>query len=118
MRLRDQVIGALNIATTDARLLDVNEIALGQALADIATIGLLQERAIKEKSLLTKQLSGALHSRVTIEQAKAILAERARITPTQAFQRLRSYSRSHSQPLNVTSQAVIDGTVDIGQRIS
>lgn len=116
MRLRDQVIGAVNIATTDARMLDPEEIALGQALADIATIGLLQQRAITEKSLLSEQLHEALHTRVIIEQAKGILAERARITPSQAFQRLRSYSRSHSQALQTTAQGVIDGTVDIDQR--
>lgn len=76
MRLRDQVIGAMNLFLSRPGDLTQEDVDLGRALADLATIGLLQHRAIQERELLAEQLQGALTSRVLIEQAKGILAER------------------------------------------
>jgi len=47
------------------------DLRLGQALADVATIGILEERAIRHGEIVTEQLQTALNSRVIIEQAKA-----------------------------------------------
>ena len=70
MRLREEVIGAINLFTRDSRRLDDDDLAVGQAMADVATIGLLQERVGRQKDVLAEQLQMALNSRVLIEQAK------------------------------------------------
>lgn len=75
LRLRQQVIGALNMFGTEEGTLDPADVLVIQALADIATIGLLQERAVREATILSEQLEGALQSRVSIEQAKGALAQ-------------------------------------------
>jgi GAF domain-containing protein len=76
MRLRDQVIGALNLFRADPGTFDQAEVRVGQALADVATIGLLHERNVRRSETVAEQLQAALNSRVVIEQAKGKLAER------------------------------------------
>ncbi|HEY5785294.1 MAG TPA: GAF and ANTAR domain-containing protein [Microlunatus sp.] len=95
MRLRDSVIGALNVFTHAGRQLDSSELAVVRALADVATISLLQERAIRRGALLAEQLQLALTSRVIIEQAKGAVTQAQGITPDQAFEMLRSHARRH-----------------------
>ena len=77
LRLRGQAIGALNLFHTAPAPLPEADLRLGQALADIATIGILQERAIRRGEVVTEQLQTALNSRVIIEQAKGVLAQPA-----------------------------------------
>jgi transcriptional regulator with GAF, ATPase, and Fis domain len=59
MRLRTEVIGALNLFDTNPGALDAGKLRIGQALADLATIGLLQH-AIRRRDVLTEQLQTAL----------------------------------------------------------
>jgi GAF domain-containing protein len=113
MRLRDQVIGTLNLFGTTPDGLDPAVARAARALVDIATIGILQERATREQELVAGQLQVALNSRVIIEQAKGILAERMRVTPDQAFIVLRAYSRTHNYPLTQLAGDVISGTADM-----
>ena len=96
MRLRATVIGALNLFNTDQAPWDDEDLKIAQALAGVATIGLLHHRAMHDSLLLSTQLQTALNSRVTIEQAKGLLAERLDIDTEDAFERLRLYARSHS----------------------
>jgi hypothetical protein len=105
MRLRDIVIGALNVFTAAGRHLDVAELAVVRALADVATIGLLQERAIRRGSLLAEQLQKALTSRVIIEQAKGAIAQARGTTTDLAFELLRSHARRNH--FNITDLAQI-----------
>lgn len=112
MRLRHQVIGAINIYFVAARTLDDTDLAVTQALADVATIALLQERIIGDRTLLTEQLQGALTTRILIEQAKGVLAERLGIHVTQSFALLREHARRASTPLRVVAERVVDGTLD------
>ncbi|MFB4274552.1 GAF and ANTAR domain-containing protein [Nonomuraea sp. MTCD27] len=113
MRLREQIIGAMNLFRIQPGGLDADTAALAQALADIATIGLLQERAIRESQVLSEQLQHALNSRVVIEQAKGMLSERHALPMDEAFTVLRSYARSSHQNLTDLAQSVVTRTTDL-----
>jgi ANTAR domain/GAF domain len=108
MRLRNDVIGAMNIFSTSVRELSPEDVNLTQALADAGTIGILQERAIKHGTDLASQLQGALNSRVVIEQAKGIVAERRQVDMDDAFALLRSYARSNRTQLSDVARSIID----------
>src|SRR5271165_4661913 len=99
MRLRHQVIGALNLFRADPGPFDPAELRIGQALADVATIGLLHERNVRRSDTVAEQLQGALNSRVVIEQAKGKLAERLGMDMDHAFTLLRDYARNSNQRL-------------------
>lgn len=109
LQLRDEVVGALNIFLARPGTLSSDDIALAQGLADIATIGLLQERAVKEKNVLAEQLQSALNSRVLIEQAKGMFAERHDVDVAQAFTAMRAHARQTGQPLVTVARGIIDG---------
>lgn len=111
MRLRTQVIGALNIFSSSPTPLNVDDQRVVQALADVATIGILQERAVNDARVVTSQLEAALESRTMIEQAKGIVAERSQVNIDEAFARLRAYARTHNRLLSEISQEVIAGTL-------
>ncbi|MEP7024963.1 MAG: GAF and ANTAR domain-containing protein [Actinomycetota bacterium] len=113
MRLRDQVIGTLNLFRSAPNGLDPAVARAARALVDIATIGILQERTIQQQELVASQLQVALNSRVMIEQAKGILGERLAMTPDEAFLMLRRYARNHSHPLTELAGDVIRGTASI-----
>ncbi|MGW2560925.1 GAF and ANTAR domain-containing protein [Streptomyces sp. NPDC001514] len=110
MRLRDEVVGALNLFHTDPGPFDPVGTPVAQALADVATISLLQQRSTHRSNVLNEQLQTALNSRVLIEQAKGKLAERQGIDMEQAFTALRSYARAHNRRLSDLACAFIDGT--------
>lgn len=115
MRLRSDTIGALNLfAGAKTGELSDSDIRLAQAMADVATIGILQERAISRSEVLIEQLQGALNSRIVIEQAKGILAEHAGIGMDEAFTRLRSQSRSTNTRLADLARRLIVGELDPG----
>src|SRR5271165_1479953 len=109
MRLRDQVIGALNLFRAEPGALDPAAIRIGQALADVATISLLHERSMRHSDILNEQLQTALNSRVIIEQAKGKLAERLGLDMAQAFSLLRDYARDRNRRLVDVAQAFVDG---------
>jgi hypothetical protein len=111
MRLRDTVIGALNLFTTD-RILDATGQDTGQAMADIATIGILSQRAGAQRDLLAEQLQTALNTRILIEQAKGMFAERHQISMEQAFTALRHQARSTSTKLTDIATALVTGHLD------
>jgi GAF domain-containing protein len=112
LRLRGQVIGVLNLFCKAPATLTDTEVGLGQALCDIATVGLLQERAVRHGQLLAEQLQFALDSRILLEQAKGILSERAGVTVDEAFTLMRGYARRNQRSLAVIAAAVIDGTLE------
>ena len=110
MRLREQVIGALNLFRADTGAFAPGDVRVGQALADVATISLLHERNVRLSDTLNEQLQTALNSRVVIEQAKGKLAERLGLDMDQAFSLLRKYARARNLRLSDLAQAVIDGS--------
>jgi GAF domain-containing protein len=114
LRLRGQVIGALNLFTAGRRPLSDDHLAVAQGLADIATIGLLHERAVRDQITLSEQLQTALHSRILIEQAKGALSAQAGTTVDSAFTLMRTHARRTGQPLTTVAAAVVAGHVDAG----
>src|ERR1700722_7654477 len=110
MRLRDQVIGALNLFRDTVGTFDPEVVHVGQALADVATISLLHDRSMRRTDTLNEQLQTALNSRVVIEQAKGKLAERLGIDVNQAFTLLRDQARNRNQRLSDVARAFVDGT--------
>jgi GAF domain-containing protein len=107
MRLRDDVIGALNLFSTLQTRLEPQEIRVVQSLADVATIAILQERSIARAEALTEQLQGALNSRIVIEQAKGALARIEGISVDEAFEVLRGRARSQRRRLVDVASAVL-----------
>jgi ANTAR domain/GAF domain len=108
LRLRREAIGALNLFYGRPHTLARADGALGQALADVATLGILSERAVRRAEVLNEQLQTALNSRVIIEQAKGVLAERGGLGMDAAFERLRNYSRRHGQRLSEVARQVVE----------
>ncbi|MDX8141874.1 GAF and ANTAR domain-containing protein [Lentzea sp. BCCO 10_0061] len=113
MRLREQTVGALNLFSVEEGALSEPTLRVAQAMADVATIGLLQAQVISHRELLAGQLQRALQSRVLIEQAKGVLAERLQIDISTAFETLRRYARSHNDYLSTVAADVIAGTIDV-----
>jgi transcriptional regulator with GAF, ATPase, and Fis domain len=111
MRLRGQVIGALNLFSANPVLLEPAELRIGQALADVATIGLLQEQNVRRAETIAEQLQTALNSRVVIEQAKGRLSERLGLDMEQAFDLLRDYARNTNQRLTDVARNVIENPI-------
>jgi GAF domain-containing protein len=115
MRLRTETIGAINLFDVAGHTVDDADLVMAQALADVATIGILQHRTIQRTEELAEQLQSALHSRVLIEQAKGVLAEREGVDMAEAFAALRDYARQTRQRLADVASALIAGSLDSSQ---
>lgn len=113
MRLREHTIGALNLFRTKAGAVSAGQVQLAQAFAHMAAIGILQERAVQESRTLARQLQSALNSRVVIEQAKGIIAEKSRLEMGEAFHRLRLYARSHNRPLRGVAADIVSRAMGV-----
>lgn len=111
LRLREVVIGAMNLFGTATGRLDGESLALGQAMADVATIGILHERAVRQYESVAGQLQSALDSRIVIEQAKGVLAERLTISVDDAFTVLRAHARSTNRKLRAVAEDVVAGSI-------
>lgn len=109
MRLRESVIGALNLFHQTPGPMSHADIAAAQALADIATIAILQHRAAHEAQILNEQLNNALNSRIVIEQAKGIVSERETLDMDASFRLLRNHARNHNLRLADLANAIING---------
>jgi GAF domain-containing protein len=107
MRLRDQMIGGLNVFLIERRDLDEGDARLLQALADLATISLIQEQAVARADVLTEQLQAALNSRIVIEQAKGAVARTFGISVDEAFTMLRGHARTSRRRLTEVAHEVV-----------
>lgn len=113
LRLRGRAIGALNLFASTPGPLPELDLSLGQALADVATIGILQERAIRRGEVLNEQLQSALNNRVTIEQAKGVLAQYGGLAPAEAFDRLRRYARGRNLKISDVARRIVEKEYDL-----
>lgn len=119
LRLRNQVIGALNVFGQEpGPSLSDADVPVVQALADIAAIGLLQERAIRRGELLTEQLQGALNSRIIIEQAKGAIAQARAVSVDEAFTLIRTYSRAHNRRISDIARTIVTEPTSIPELIN
>ena len=113
LRLRGNAIGALNLFHREPGPLPEVDLTLAQALADVATIGILQERAIRHGEIVAEQLQNALNSRVIIEQAKGVVAQHLGVGMDAAFDRLRRYARSNNQRLAEVARRFVVRELDL-----
>ncbi|MGW1490449.1 ANTAR domain-containing protein [Streptomyces sp. NPDC002402] len=112
LRLRNRAVGAMNVFHTSLQPLSPQDASLAQALADVATIALLQQRDLDQEQAEKAQLQRALTTRILIEQAKGILAERWNTNPDIAFATLRTYARAHQLRISDCARQIIDQTLD------
>jgi GAF domain-containing protein len=115
MRLSVDRIGALDVFQATPGELDEAAVEAGQALTDVATIAILQARAGQDSARLARQLEHALESRVVVEQAKGVLAERLGVDPDAAFMRLRRYGRVRGLHLTELARQVVDGSITLDE---
>ena len=113
LRVKSHVLGCLNLFMSGSAGLGNNDVAVAQALADFASITIIQDQATREATIRQGELEHALNSRVAIEQAKGMIAERTRLTMDEAFARLRRYARSTNRGLTSVANAIIDGSLPI-----
>jgi hypothetical protein len=108
LRLRNEHVGALNLFRYESGGLNAADLAVGQALADVATIGIMHQRIVTRAELIGQQLQTALNTRVVVEQAKGVIAERGGVDMDRAFAILRSYARRTNQRLADVARAVVE----------
>jgi transcriptional regulator with GAF, ATPase, and Fis domain len=108
LRLRDATIGTLNLFRSTPGAAPEESILAAQAFADVATIGILHERTLRESSILSEQLQAALNSRIVIEQAKGVVSHTRGVSIDEAFTLMREYARSHSIGLSVVAARLVD----------
>lgn len=113
LKLRGQILGTMNLFASAVRAINERDAAIAQALADVATIGILQEKAIRETGIVAEQLQRALDSRILIEQAKGVISELGSMDMDEAFKTLRGYARDHNLTLRLVAQKVVDRSLDI-----
>lgn len=113
MRLRGRTIGALNMYRPQRGSMAEPDVVAAQALADVSTIAILQHRAVLETQVVNEQLQGALNSRISVEQAKGVVAERADLDMEQAFARLRRHARNHNLRLTDVAGAISSKAIPV-----
>jgi transcriptional regulator with GAF, ATPase, and Fis domain len=114
MRLREETIGALNLFGSQSSSIADDDQEIAQALADVATIGILQQRTLHRASLVAEQLQVALNTRIVVEQAKGVLAEYAGVDMPMAFTALRSYARGSNQKIGTVADALVRRNLEPG----
>lgn len=113
MRLRGQVIGALNLFRTEPGSLNEDDLLVAQALADVSTIAILRHRKAVDSPVLNDQLNQALNSRIIIERAKGMIAKRQQIDMPAAFTRLRNHARNHNRRLADVANDIVQGALEV-----
>jgi transcriptional regulator with GAF, ATPase, and Fis domain len=108
LRLRDATIGTLNLLRSSPGAAPEDTILAAQAFADVATIGILHERTLREGAILSQQLQAALNSRIIIEQAKGVVSHTRGVSIDEAFTLMRDYARSHSMGLSIVAARLVD----------
>jgi transcriptional regulator with GAF, ATPase, and Fis domain len=117
LRLREKTIGTLNLLSDTKGELPEDDLIAAQAFADVATIGILHQRTLHESETIREQLQTALNSRITIEQAKGVIAQLHHVSIDEAFTVIREYARSHQQGITTVADAIVDRSLVLPPRI-
>ena len=115
LRLKELILGCLNLFMSEPLALSAAEIALAQALADVASIAIVQDQAIRQAAIREGHLQHALTSRIAIEQAKGMIAEHSDVDMDEAFGRLRGFARNNNRGLTEVAEALVAGTLKIDE---
>jgi len=118
LRLRGTVLGAMNLFLDAPGGISSDDLAVVQAMADVATIGLLQQQELHRAHTVAAQLQHALNSRISIEQAKGIISEQAHVTTDAAFELLRTHSRNRNLKLGAVARSVVEGELSADQLVT
>jgi len=113
LRLKNVVLGCLNLFMSEPVGLPATDVALAQSLADVASIAIMQDQAMRDSAIREVQLQHALQSRIAIEQAKGMIAEHGRVDMEGAFQRLRSYARNNNRGLTEVAEDIARGALSV-----
>lgn len=113
LRLRTSVLGAVNLFSAEPGGIGEAATHLAQALSDVASIAIIQDQLVRQSSVRAGQLQHALDSRIAIEQAKGMLAERQNVDMDEAFAMLRSYARSSRRHLTAVAMELVEGTLPL-----
>ncbi len=113
LRLKEVILGCLNLFMSEPVALSDAEVALAQALADVASIAIVQDHATRQAAIREGQLQHALISRISIEQAKGMIAERSGVDMDEAFSRLRAFARNNNRGLTEIAEALVAGTISV-----
>ncbi|MEP7112187.1 MAG: GAF and ANTAR domain-containing protein [Ilumatobacteraceae bacterium] len=113
LRLKDLILGCLNLFMSEPVELTEAEIALAQALADVASIAIVQDQATRAAAIREGHLQHALNSRIVIEQAKGMIAERANVDMDDAFARLRAYARNNNRGLTEVAESLVSSAMSV-----
>lgn len=111
LRLRRSTIGTLDLMRNERGEIDPFDVRAAQALADVATIGILQERTIRDASTIRDQLQQALSTRIIIEQATGVVAETEKLSMDEAFACIRGHARAHQTPLSMVARQLVSGEI-------
>jgi len=115
LRLRDKTIGTLSLLRPEPGVASEFDLAAARAFADVATIGILHERSVRESEVLTEQLQHALQSRVLIEQAKGVVSYTNSIPVDDAFDLIRRYARRHRLTLSDVAARLVNRDLHIAE---
>jgi GAF domain-containing protein len=109
LRLRGQILGSLNLFRNHEGALNEADAIAAQALADVATISVLQERSVRDRSIVAEQLRRALDSRIVIEQAKGVISQSRGLDMDAAFQLIRGHARNRRVAIAIVATEVVEG---------
>jgi GAF domain-containing protein len=118
MRVRDTVIGTLSLWSTEPGELPAPAAAIAEALAQVATVGILNERAVRQQTGVAEQLQHALDNRILVEQAKGVLSHTWSLEMDAAYEVMRQYARSRSMPVHALAASILDGSLDVAVILS
>lgn len=113
LRLRDTTIGALNLLRASPGEMDASDLVAAQAFADVATIGILHERSLRQSTLVKDQLQAALNSRIVVEQAKGVIAHLHGVSVDDAFTLIRDYARKNRAGIGHVAQQIVDRAISL-----
>jgi GAF domain-containing protein len=112
LRLRENVLGSLTVFRTDVGFFSAQDATLAQALADVASVSIVHERALRAGDVVRAQLQHALNSRIVIEQAKGVIAHTKQLSMDDAFRQIRAQARNTGQPLSEVARSIVERAQD------